>query len=367
MKITFPHMGYSYIAFKMLLNDLGYEPIVPPEPSKRTMDLGVRYSPEFACIPFKVLLGTYLEAIEMGAQMAISSGGMGPCRAGYYGVMHEKIINDLGHDFKIHIFEPPQVNYLDFFNRLKELKPRRVSWRTFIQLIKKGYRKLEALDEMEYLMYEVMPHEIKKGETAHVFKDVLKIIDEAQTIEEIEDARWECRKIITDVPQDKTRVPLKIGIIGEIYVVLEPAVNFYIQKTLGEMGVYTDRSIWLTSYTQKNIFVEGKIGERDIHKMAHPYLNELIGGHGINSIGEIVIYAEEGYDGVIQLAPFSCIPEIMAKGIVPRVSREEGIPVMTIFIDEQTAAAGVLTRLEAFLDLLQRRREQKALKGKNLA
>jgi len=38
----------------------------------------------------------------------------------------------------------------------------------------------------------------------------------------------------------------------------------------------------------------------------------------------------------------------MAKGIVPRVSREEGIPVMTIFIDEQTAAAGVLTRLEAF-------------------
>lgn len=101
--------------------------------------------------------------------------------------------------------------------------------------------------------------------------------------------------------------------------------------------------------------------------MAHPYLNELIGGHGLNSIGEIVIYAEDGYDGVIQLAPFSCIPEIMAKGIVPRVSREEGIPVMTIFIDEQTAAAGVLTRLEAFLDLLKRRREQQAIKEKSLA
>jgi predicted nucleotide-binding protein (sugar kinase/HSP70/actin superfamily) len=44
------------------------------------------------------------------------------------------------------------------------------------------------------------------------------------------------------------------------------------------------------------------------------------------------------------------------------VSREEGIPVMTIFIDEQTAAAGVITRLEAFLDLLERRREEKAVK-----
>ena len=237
-----------------------------------------------------------------------------------------------------------------------------MSWRTYIQLIKKGYGKLEAIDEMEYLMYRIMPFEINRGILQRHFIKVLEILDEAQTTEEIEDARWECRKIIAKVPQDRSRVPLKIGIIGEIYVVLEPAVNFYIQRTLGEMGVYTDRSIWLTSYTQKNVLVEGKVGEKDIHDMAHPYLNELIGGHGLNSIGEIVIYAEDGYDGVIQLAPFSCIPEIMAKGIVPRVSREEGIPVMTIFIDEQTAAAGVITRLEAFLDLLKRKREQKAIK-----
>ena len=303
----------------------------------------------------------------MGAEVAITSGGMGPCRAGYYGIMHQRILNELGYDFHLHIFEPPQVNYLDFIKKLKAVKPRGMSWRTYIQLIKKGYGKLEAIDEMEYLMYRIMPFEINRGDTAKAFYKVLEILDEAQTTEEIEDARWECRKIIAKVPQDRSRVPLKIGIIGEIYVVLEPAVNFYIQRTLGEMGVYTDRSIWLTSYTQKNVLVEGKVGEKDIHDMAHPYLNELIGGHGLNSIGEIVIYAEDGYDGVIQLAPFSCIPEIMAKGIVPRVSREEGIPVMTIFIDEQTAAAGVITRLEAFLDLLKRKREQKAIKEKRLA
>ena len=33
MKLTFPHMGYSYVAFKMLIEDLGYEVVVPPEPS----------------------------------------------------------------------------------------------------------------------------------------------------------------------------------------------------------------------------------------------------------------------------------------------------------------------------------------------
>lgn len=363
MKITFPHFGYSYVAFKMLINELGYEAVVPPEPSKRTIDLGVRYAPEFACIPFKVLLGTYLETIEMGAELGISSGGVGPCRAGYYGVMHQKILNELGYDFKLLILEPPYSNILDFIKKLKMLKPRHMSWRTLWKLIKKGYTKLEAIDEIEYLMYRMMPYEIEKGDTAQAFRKALDMLDEAQTLEEIDEALWEGRKIIARVPQDRTRKPLKIGIIGEIYVVLEPAVNFYIQKTLGEMGVYTDRSIWLTSYTQKNVVKEGRIGERDIHEMAHPYLNEMIGGHGINSIGEIVLYAQNGYDGVIQLAPFSCIPEIMAKGIIPRVSREEGIPVMTIFIDEQTAVAGVLTRLEAFLDLLKRRREQQAVRA----
>ena len=76
MKISFPIMGNSYIAFKQLIKDLGHEPIVPPMPTARTMSLGTMYSPEFACIPFKILLGTYLEAIEMGADVIVSSGDM---------------------------------------------------------------------------------------------------------------------------------------------------------------------------------------------------------------------------------------------------------------------------------------------------
>jgi predicted nucleotide-binding protein (sugar kinase/HSP70/actin superfamily) len=46
----------------------------------------------------------------------------------------------------------------------------------------------------------------------------------------------------------------------------------------------------------------------------------------------------------------------VAKAILPRVSRELGIPILTLFIDEQTGKAGVQTRLEAFVDLLEERR-----------
>ncbi len=113
-KVSFPHMGPSHVAFSMLLEDLGHEVVPPPTPSKRTLSYGTQYAPEFACLPFKVLTGTYVEVIEKGANTIVSSGGVGPCRAGYYGVLQEKILRDIGYDPEFIIFEPPLRAPLDF-------------------------------------------------------------------------------------------------------------------------------------------------------------------------------------------------------------------------------------------------------------
>ncbi len=79
-------------------------------------------------------------------------------------------------------------------------------------------------------------------------------------------------------------------------------------------------------------------------------------------LGKLYLLLKGVLMGVIQLAPFSCIPEIVAKGILPRVSEIEDIPVMTIFLDEMMGKAGMQTRLEAFVDLLSQRREYKLAK-----
>ncbi len=358
MKISFPHMGHSYIAFKWLVENMGHECIVPPEPSKRTLDLGVRHSPEFACIPFKILMGTYLEVAEQGAELILTSGGMGPCRAGYYWVMHQYLMEELGQDLKVLAFELPLCNLKDFWQKLHYLrKTGGLSTREFIKVIKITWEKIKAIDDLEIRSHELRPLEIHRGETTRTLSLALDMVDKANTSEEIEDARNEGLKILEAMAMDKSRNPLKVGIIGEIYVVLEPAANHYLQVMLGEMGVQTDRSIYLSSYARKNTIVNL---EGDIFQMARPYLNEApIGGHGVNSIGETVLYAKHGFDGVVQLAPFACIPEIVAKSIIPSVSRDLDIPVLTMFIDEQTGRAGVETRLEAFVDLLEYKRERK--------
>ena len=94
---------------------------------------------------------------------------------------------------------------------------------------------------------------------------------------------------------------------------------------------------------------------------AHPYLAHFVGGEGRTTIGHIVIYTYEGFDGIIHLMPFTCMPELVARSIFPRLQRELDIPILSLIIDEQTGKAGLLTRLEAFIDLLWVRRKRGAL------
>ncbi len=358
MKISFPIMGNSYIAFKQLIRDIGHEPLMAPMPSARTMTLGTMYSPEFACIPFKILMGTYIEAIEKGTDVIISSGGHGPCRAGYYGILHQRIINDLGYNTKVIVFDSVIRTFGDFVKKISWLLDEgKTGWWRFATVFHVVWDKLMALDEIEILSFHIRPYEINKGETSRVYSKCLEMMDQAENRVRIREARDACFQLLHSIPQDKSREPLKIGVIGEIYVLIEPFANLDMQATLGEMGVFTERGTHLSNWTKDNMFMSRH--QSRIITAAKPYLRQMIGGHGINSVAETVLYAQRGFDGVIQLAPFSCIPEIVAKGLMPKISRDAGIPVMTIFLDEQMGKAGMQTRLEAFVDLLQQRRQKR--------
>ncbi|OWZ83287.1 2-hydroxyacyl-CoA dehydratase [Natranaerobius trueperi] len=352
-KITFPHMGSSHIAFSMLVKELGHEVIKPPAPTRKTLTYGTKHSPEFACIPFKVLLGTYLEAIEKGADTIVSSGGVGPCRAGYYGELQNKILQDIGYNPDFVIFEPPLKSLSDFMSKIKILKGNN-SWIALLDIVRRTWHKLIALDDLESEVNKIRPYELNKGETSKQLKIGQSMLDEAQSMKEIKEARNEALKAIRKVKcLERPEKPIKVGLIGEIYVVLEPFINADVEKTLGELGVQVDRSIHLTNWTRDNTLIDG---EKGVKKLARPYLDQLVGGHGQNSIGETIHYAENDFDGVVHLAPFTCIPEIVAKSIIPKVSQDYNIPVITLFLDEQTGKAGVQTRLEAFVDLIKKKR-----------
>ncbi|HBD07252.1 MAG TPA: hypothetical protein DCZ69_03240, partial [Syntrophobacteraceae bacterium] len=107
MHLTIPHMGHLHIGFENVFRNLGVHITMPPRPNKEAIWLGARYSPECACLPFKLNLGNMIQALQQGATDIIMPGGFGPCRFGYYGAMQEQILRDLGFQFRMGSADDP--------------------------------------------------------------------------------------------------------------------------------------------------------------------------------------------------------------------------------------------------------------------
>ncbi|GAB6139022.1 acyl-CoA dehydratase activase-related protein [Halanaerobaculum tunisiense] len=361
MKVTFPHMGNMDIAVKTLFKELGLDIISPPKITKRTLELGVKNAPEFACLPLKINIGNFIEAIEEGADTIVMGGGAGPCRFGYYGEVERKILEDLGYDFEMIVLEPPQLGWKNFYDQLKFLLGN-ISWWNIINAWRKGWAKAKAVDNLSQLINQTRPYLVDRKEGTEVYNQALEQIDQAVSISETESVVEKIKNKLNNLNRRQGFEPLRVGMVGEIYVVLEPFTNFQLEKKLGERGIIVDRSIYLTDWIEEHLYLEffkDKSHHQQIKEAAQPYLNHFVGGHGLESVGETVLYAEDGYDGVVHLAPFTCMPEIIADSILPAVSKDLDLPVLSISVDEQTGEAGFITRLEAFADLLARQRESK--------
>lgn len=358
-KVSFPYMGTSYIPFNKLLTALGNEVVLPPRPNAETISLGCKFAPEFACYPFKIVLGTYVQVLEAGADTLVSTGGVGPCRAGLYTTLQEKILKDLGYDFEMITLEPPGRHLKDLITSIKKLINTRLSFKDYINIGRFVWKELTLLDKAERLSHKVRPLEVKKGETTRTYKKCVDLVSGAQSIKELTEIEREI-ELLYECIEKKDFDPVKIGIVGEIYVLLEPSANLEIEETLGDLGVYVERSMFLAGYTVSNAVMDlfHMAGERDIKKLASPYFKEMCGGHGRESVGNAVHFAKRGFDGLIQLSPFTCIPEIVAKSILPRVCEERGMGFLAITLDEQTGKEGVRTRLEAFVDMLAAKRKK---------
>lgn len=361
MRATFPHMGNLTISLKAMLQFLGVEVVSPPPSSKKTLTLGVKHGPEFACMPLKLNLGNFIEAYELGADTIIMAGGCGPCRFGYYAQIEHAILKDIGCELQLIVLEPPERHISELLVKIKRIAGNR-SWWQVVQAIRFGYQKARAVDEVEMAAFRARPRELSPGATDVAYNEALDLIDRASSRNKLMVAQEKAVEIMAGVAVDKGRPVLKVGIIGEIYTLLEPFSNQYLERHLGRLGAEVDRAIYLSEWVNDHLLmglVKGLRSKKEACDAAHPYLRHFVGGHGQETVGSAVNYAKAGYDGLIQVFPFTCMPEIVAESILPEVSANYGIPILTLIMDEHSGEAGMVTRLEAFTDLLARKKETK--------
>jgi len=357
LKVTFPHMGLLALVAKPALEGFGLDVIVPPPISKRTLNLGAMHAPESACLPLKVNLGNYMEAAAMGADTIIMVGGVGPCRIGYYAQVQKEILSDLGYRMNMVVLEPPDAHFREVWDRIRSMAKK--PWRDCIGGLILGWHKSCAADRLEALVHRVRPRELQPGRADRIWQEAIAAIDEATNRWQVVSVEKHYRQLLQDISVDTTRPVVRVAVVGEIYTVLEPVVNLHLEQQLGRIGAEVVRTMCISQWINDHLLggLMRVNSTKQATKAAKPYINYFIGGHGRETVGETVRSAQNGVDGVIQVAPLTCMPEIVAQSVLPVVTRDWGIPTMTIYVDEQTGEAGVTTRLEAFVDMLYRRRE----------
>lgn len=360
MIATFSHMGTMHIPLKLLFDRLGVKVLLPPPNTKKALEIGARYSPETACLPFKMALGNFIEALSLGADTIITCGGVGPCRLGYYAEIQQSILTKLGFKFEIIVIEPEPIAAFKAINRIF---PDR-SWFKIYQAAQLMWTAFQALDTIERKVCQIRPYAIKASKVEDIWRQALEAMEQVSSLAEVHTLQQSfCQRL--EKVETKTGCPLRLGVIGEIYVMLEPFINNYLVRRLGEMGVEVYKTMYLTDYINVHLLKKRQFCQeyKEALKLAAPYLGHYVGGHGMKSVGSAVKMALDGFDGVIHVLPFTCMPEIIAKNILPQISKTYDIPILSLTFDEQSGEAGMVTRLEAFIDLLKYRR---AKKGRNI-
>ena len=352
-RASFPHMGNYSIPVVTLASMLDCEIVPPPKMTRRTLELGARHSPEFVCIPFKYNLGNYIEALDLGANLLFQAGG--GCRFGYYGEVQEAILRDLGYEFEMARLAGG-FGVLEHYNVFKSRNPRLNMVRA-IRHYRLALRQTRALDRIEDFARRNAGFEVEPGAFDAAFERFVTDLAAASDIKAVERIEAAYAEEFASIPTERPDDLLRVGIVGELYVLMEPFSNFFVERELAKRGVEVHRFV-----TVSNMIDHGGRNKdshlREIIGYAEPYLRYHIGADGTESVAMTNKLRTEGFDGVLHLKPFGCMPEVNAMSALQRLSREHTFPILFISFDAQTSETGLATRLDAFCDMLRMRKRR---------
>jgi predicted nucleotide-binding protein (sugar kinase/HSP70/actin superfamily) len=358
VRLSVPYLGMLHKAYGPVLRNAGVEVILPPKPTQKTLDLGTKHAPEFACLPFKITLGSMIEALQLGADTLFMPGGWGPCRFGYFDVIQEQILKDLGYTFTMGSAQNPDdlTDMLDLMQRIAGLRSRLGLYKLFLFIL----LRLSFLDWVSRQYFRHKPYEAISGETDRIFEKAIALIEKSLSFFSLFKSGPVISRWFRRMEKQKGTDPIRIAIVGELFTVLDPLANQEMDMRLARRGIEVLKSVWLSDYLNDRFrFNPFRRNQLKIStRYARPYLRVHSGGESIESVGKTLLFAEHGVDGVIHIFPFTCMPELVAQTILSKVQKDLGIPILTLIVDEQTARGGMETRLEAFVDLLERKRRR---------
>jgi predicted nucleotide-binding protein (sugar kinase/HSP70/actin superfamily) len=354
MKITFPQMGDYHVPIKIALENIYRDAtvILPPPFTTKTLEKGSLHSPDFVCVPFKHNLGNLIEALDLGADTIINAGCCSGCRLDFYGELQEKILKDKGYQFKlVNPFPDLYFNPIATFKIIKSAG-KTVSLFKCIKWALVAVRMINCMDKIDEFVRANVGFEITPKCFEKTHAEFLAAMSGAKSIFAVGKIYRTYMKRFKSIPLNKPKNVFRVCLVGELFCLMEPNSNYFMEKELAKFNIEIHREITL-SYMMRE---SHKSKQREI-KRAKGYVKYDLGSHGMHSVVSAVEAAAKGFDGIIHLKPFGCMPEVSAMPALINVGKDKNIPILFFSFDSQTSITGIHTRLEAFHDMISMKRD----------
>lgn len=352
-KIAFPHMGDYYVSANYLLSHIFPKDIIikAPKITNKTIEIGTKYSPDFVCTPFKYTLGTMIESLEEGANILVQMGG--GCRYGYYAELQEEILKELNYKCKVINLVKEGVTSPKRINKLLKQIDKKYSKIKAIYYSFMAFKMVKYMDQIDDYIRKNIGFEIKKGSFESLKEEMLISFSHIKGYNDLKKTYKRYLKKFKNIKVRKPDNPIKIGIIGELYTIMEPFSNYYLEKALAQKGIEITRftNVYYLLFQKAKKF-------KKYQKYSKNYFKYSMGADASDNIARCKYLCENKYDGIIHIKSSFCTPEIGAMPIINNLAAKYNIPVLFFSFDSATSETGVITRLEAFYDMLEMRRRK---------
>ena len=168
--------------------------------------------------------------------------------------------------------------------------------------------------------------------------------------------------LVTGVRKHKVRAKtnpesgdLKVGVAGHLYNVHDSRVSLGLLDRISSMGA--------TPLTVD------QVQPHRARMHAATLSRKIFWGYESRLAGAALHWSRTGsVSGILFVTSFACGPGSMVGALLEdQLGREGSVPLMTITLDEHAAEAGLVTRLEAFIDMLKRSSRSNRTTGREVA
>lgn len=323
MKIGIPRAlsYYNYFPFWYgFFNDLGIEIVLSDATTKQTMSLGASLVVPETCLPVKVYVGHILNLLDKGVDKIFV-----PC------------IQSIA----------PKVYNCSKIRGLPDL---------IRNVIKRDFTLIDAtLDKSEkngglyeFLTQAAKPFGITDIETIkRASKNGWKVYNNFHVMtrsgvpykKALKSAL--ANKVI--IADNQKTYPINIALIAHGYNLYDERVTMKIFDKLEKLDT--------------KVFTADQLTLEQMSEGLNSMKSKLYWANEYEMTGAAAHYIQDKkIDGIVTINAFGCGPDSLMLERISRFARKANKPVLHLSIDEQTGEAGFVTRLEAFVDMLYRKK-----------